>query len=142
MGDGEYWFGFWNFTEEEMYYTFYPGSIDRKGKIVEVIETAERQYMISVLYPEINDDALEVYYKEEYIEEEVIFNDNEFYFVSDPAIIYRYGGNSLEETIESIDNIELDGAMNSESIKLPELVSNGQFLNNSGNEPKNYLDII
>lgn len=96
-------FDFYAFTEEELYFATYCGHKWSSGKVVDADLLADNMYKITIFYPEVNDVDMD-YYCEEYTEEwEVCFDNNTFYLLDDPNVVYTYAGETLDEAASVVE---------------------------------------
>ena len=98
-------FDFYAFTEEELYFATYCGHKWLSGKVVDADLLADNMYKITIFYPEVNDVDMD-YYCEEYTEEwEVCFDNNTFYLLDDPNVVYTYAGETLDEAASVVEKL-------------------------------------
>lgn len=96
-------FDYLKISPEEVYFDTYPGSIERKGKVTEIVCIDDNRFGITLLYPEQHDEWSD--YEEEQIYTEIYFVGDKYdklYLLPELTVSYQYFGDSLEDVIENL----------------------------------------
>ena len=88
-------FAFCGIEDGGIYTASYPGGGSRTGKIVKVDLQDNKRYVVTLYYPE--EEWMGDFYKEEYVDCELIIDANTLVFADFPETVYTFMGKTFEE---------------------------------------------
>lgn len=92
---------FYFYIGESVYSAGHPGGPSRSGDLFKVKQSNENEYTITLHYPA--EEYFGDFYEEEFSEDKIVFNGNEFYFVDYPKYTYTYMGLDFEDVKHNVN---------------------------------------